>query len=84
MEDFWWTQAVYGLQSPPSQLDKCNTIVNSVLGELVGRYFVNKVFSEQAKSIALDLVNRIVTVFNQVRSSLTFFCFKYSIANSPI
>ncbi|MDP2435435.1 MAG: M13 family metallopeptidase, partial [archaeon] len=69
MEDFSWLQAQYGLLAPPSALSTCTAAVNGVLGQLVGRYFVNQAFTETSKELARDLVGRIVLVFNQTISA---------------
>ena len=63
--------ALYGSAQPPLER-MCLSWTNSVLGELIGRYFVLDVFDERSKGIALDMINAIEDAFVENLPSLNW------------
>jgi putative endopeptidase len=64
-EQFRYTSMIYGAAQPPSLDDRCLAAANSVLGMLLGRYYVAQEFSADSKVMASDLVRRLELAFQQ-------------------
>uniref|UniRef100_A0A7S4L8L9 Uncharacterized protein n=1 Tax=Paramoeba aestuarina TaxID=180227 RepID=A0A7S4L8L9_9EUKA len=61
-EVYRWSKTLSGAEQPPNERI-CLGRVNSILGELLGRYYVNEVFDETSKKISLDMIERIENAF---------------------
>lgn len=64
-ERFKWRQALYGVAQPPKRWEVCVSVVDSSLGELLGRYFIERKFNGNSKVYADQLVNELKTAFSQ-------------------
>eukprot|EP01116_Phalansterium_solitarium_P003646 TRINITY_DN14468_c0_g1_i1.p1 TRINITY_DN14468_c0_g1~~TRINITY_DN14468_c0_g1_i1.p1 ORF type:complete len:736 (-),score=-45.20 TRINITY_DN14468_c0_g1_i1:104-2311(-) len=62
---FAWNKVLTGAQQPEARWKKCISASNSLLGELLGRYYVERAFPGSSKAIALELVDALETAFSQ-------------------
>lgn len=61
---FNWSHALYGSKQPPARWKYCVSQSDSLLGELLGRYFVERHFSGESKNIAQQLVSDLEESFS--------------------
>jgi len=61
-ERYLWAAALQGSSQPPNDRI-CLGVVTSILGELLGRYYVKDEFADNSKDIALDMIRRIESSF---------------------
>ncbi|XP_064610724.1 neprilysin-like [Liolophura sinensis] len=59
-----YQKAVFGTQAARARWRTCVAITRDVLGDAVGRMFVDEVFDESAKDIALEMISSIRKAFN--------------------
>lgn len=52
----FWGRVLRGLRSRPHRWQQCTNLVAQSLPDLVGRYYVQRAFSADAKSVSLDMI----------------------------
>jgi len=69
---FAWISKIYGTTTLPPRWKTCSSYVDRTLGELLGRYFVDRKFPGNSKVIARQLVDALESAFATNVADLTW------------
>jgi putative endopeptidase len=69
---FSWSQILYGAKEQAPRWKKCVALTDSLMGDLLGRYFVQEKFPPQSKDQAQKMVQYLENAFVENLQSLTW------------